>query len=132
MSTKIKSPRAQIFTHGDVEKIYLAYPRQVGKQDALKAIRKVLATGKISPDDLLARVQAYAKSPAGNRGVYTPYPASWLNAGHYDDDQKEWQRVDEKAGLPADLIEQREKRREAAAIDQLLEIEEAAKGAYRK
>lgn len=80
-----------------VEGIYQAYPRRVSKGDALKAIAKALATlakraNLPNPAGwLLNRVQDFAKSPAGQAGKYTPYPATWFSAGRYDDDPAEWQ-----------------------------------------
>jgi hypothetical protein len=32
----------------------------------------------------------YAASPAGNNGVFTPLPASWLNAGRFEDEAESW------------------------------------------
>src|SRR6185312_12509131 len=69
------------------ELIYADYPRRVGRADALKSIGK--AIGKIQKQFDLAENEAaeylhkavleYAKSPAGNRGNYTPHPATWMN-----------------------------------------------------
>ena len=77
-----------------VEATYQAYPRHVGKQAALQAIRRALerlsANGH-GPDWLLERVKAFAESPAGRAGPYTPHPATWFNRGSYDDDPAQWQ-----------------------------------------
>lgn len=79
------------------ESIYAAYPRKVGKTKALKAIGKALddiARRKPAPADpaawLLERVRAFAASPAGKRGEFTPHPANWFLAARYDDDPREW------------------------------------------
>jgi hypothetical protein len=87
----------------DAEAIRQAYPRKVGgKAVALKAIHKALAeVAKREADAagwLLERVQAFAQSPAGQRGEYTPYPATWFNRQQYDDDPAEWARLDEVRG----------------------------------
>ncbi len=83
----------------EAELIYACYPRKVGgKAAALKAITKALE--KISKredvDDaflwLKDSVEAFAASPAGKRGKFTPYPATWFNRGSYDDDPEEWWR----------------------------------------
>ena len=85
--------------------IYQAYPRKVGKTNALAAIQKALA--KISelpepPADstawLLERVQKFASSPAGQRGKFTPHPATWFNGGRYEDDEADWFRGEEHTG----------------------------------
>jgi hypothetical protein len=77
------------------EDIYAAYPRKVGKAAAIKAIKKALRVSDRSSIGMLLVVQQYAKAvatwPEGER-KYIPYPASWFNAGCYDDDPKEWQR----------------------------------------
>ena len=98
----------------DVERIYLAYPRHVGKVAAHKAIRKALTLiarrepicqhPAIIVDILSKQVNAYAASPAGNNGKFTPYPATWLNAGRYDDDEKEWNVTDDGKGFRRDQI----------------------------
>ena len=80
-----------------IEAIYGAYPRKIGKAAATKAIRKSLAVvaSRGGPDPtgwLKARVEAYAASPAGQAGKFTPYPATWFNQGRYDDDESEWSR----------------------------------------
>ena len=91
----------------DVDAIYAAYPRRVKPIYAKKCIRKALTRiylarldlddlmsqphADMAPEWLLERVQAYAKSPAGNKGEFTPHPASWMNAGSYDEDESEWQ-----------------------------------------
>ncbi len=38
---------------------------------------------------LFERWAAYIASPKA-QGQFNPYPSSWLNAGCYDDDPKEW------------------------------------------
>ena len=80
-----------------VEEVYQCYPRKVKKQAALKAIPAALdriAAKDEPPEDpvrwLKDRVRKFAESPAGNNGVYTPHPATWFNAGQYDDDDSEW------------------------------------------
>lgn len=86
------------FLQSDVDDIYAAYPRHVGCQAARKAIGRALITihGRNGVEDcaawLLERVRAFAKSPAGNDGKYTAHPATWFNAGRYDDDESEWNR----------------------------------------
>ncbi len=86
----------------DLERVYKAYPRQVGKAKALEAIRKAvkhLQTGRdwpklTAPDALCLlheKVRRYARSPAGNAGDYTPHPATWFNGMRYLDDEREWE-----------------------------------------
>jgi hypothetical protein len=101
------------------EDIYKAYPRHVGRVAALKAIEKAIKRLGGQPvhiglEDfdilkakygmgatitasrfILAKTEAYAAATATwpeEEKKYIPYPASWFNAGCYDDDPKEWQR----------------------------------------
>ena len=73
------------------EAIYQAYPKHVQKQAAIKAISKAIKSGR-GGSFLLERVQAYAKATTGQDRQFIPYPASWFNAGSYDDDPSEWIR----------------------------------------
>jgi uncharacterized protein YdaU (DUF1376 family) len=86
----------------EVERVYAAYPRHVGRAKALEAIRKAvtrLRTGKDVPAMgctsalvyLRKAVERYARSPAGNAGKYTPHAATWFNQARYFDDEREWQ-----------------------------------------
>jgi hypothetical protein len=84
-----------------VDAIYDAYPRKLARGAAVKAIAKALAEigGRLgAPPDpaawLLERVRLFAASPAGRRGTYTPYPATWFNQARYDDDPAEWNQRD--------------------------------------
>jgi len=76
------------------EDIYAAYPRKVGKQAAIKIIKR-LTFHNVSAEWLLERTQAYAKAteswPEEDR-KYIPHPATWFNRGSYEDDPKEWER----------------------------------------
>lgn len=89
----------------DVERVYLAYPRHVGKAKALEAIRRAVA--KLGANEHTSRldtagaikflhekVTRYAQSPSGSAGKFTPHPATWFNAGRYHDDEGEWYAID--------------------------------------
>lgn len=77
------------------ERIYEAYPRKVGKQDALKAIRKALDGNPALADRMLGLVEAYSfavsKWPEDAK-QFVPHPATWFNRGSYEDDPATWQR----------------------------------------
>jgi hypothetical protein len=95
---KASSPRTDSGKADPLEEIYKAYPRRIGKQGAIKSITRALQRLKkagmaIREAEvyLYRRVQAYARSPAGNDGEFTPHPATWFNDGRYDDDPKEWE-----------------------------------------
>lgn len=75
-----------------VEEIYFAYPKHVGKKAALKAISKALE--QIDAQQLLERTKTYAAAVSTwpkERLQFRPDPATWFNAGHYEDDPSEWQ-----------------------------------------
>ncbi|MBN2130213.1 MAG: helix-turn-helix domain-containing protein [Sedimentisphaerales bacterium] len=81
----------------EVCRIYDAYPRRVGRAKALQAIEKALQKigdrGQVDPHAwLLGRVKAFAASPAGRAGQYTPHPTTWFNQDRFDDDDTEWRR----------------------------------------
>ena len=75
--------------------IYRAYPRKVGRAAAIKAISKALK--KVSFDELLEAVEAYARSRIDEDGQfrddrkYTPHPSTWFNQERWADDREEWE-----------------------------------------
>ena len=77
-------------TAADIEAIYQAYPRHVGKQAALKAITKALE--HIGYEELLAAVTEYAAAVSGAEKQYIPHPATWCNNRRWEDDREEWIR----------------------------------------
>ncbi len=99
VSSKPSGPIPQKNSQNPVLAIYTAYPRQVGKAAALKAItaaiERLKAEGRTLRDAQVLLYQAtvaFAQSPAGNSGEFTPHPATWFNKGRYEDDRSEWQR----------------------------------------
>jgi hypothetical protein len=69
------------------ESLYRLYPRHVGKKAALKAIVKALQ--KKPFDELLLAVQAFCRkcSAEGTEEQFIPHPATWFNAGRYEDEE---------------------------------------------
>ena len=94
-SEPVKARRVQP-TPSQIESIYNAYPRKVGKKDALKAIAKAIKQldddGRDGQVFLLDRVMAYAKATSGGDKQFIPHPATWFNRGSYDDDPSEWDK----------------------------------------
>lgn len=73
--------------------IYEAYPRKVGRGQALKAIGKAVSRLADRPDAaewLLGRVKTYAVAVAGQNAAYIPHPATWFNGERYFDDEADW------------------------------------------
>jgi hypothetical protein len=95
-AVRTKPPASQ------VEEIYQLYPRKMGKREALKAItaaikrveggeyRNVKRTETEAIAGIKGRTDLFARSAAGNRGKFTPHPATWFNRSGYLDDPKEW------------------------------------------
>jgi hypothetical protein len=81
------------------EEIYNAYPKHVGRDDALKAITNAL---KRHPTEyLLDKTTQFAAAVASWPSSYRykmdgcdtcPHPSTWFNQGRYADDAKEWCR----------------------------------------
>jgi hypothetical protein len=92
-----------LFSMNDADEIYEAYPRHIGKRDAMRAIEKAiqrLIKGEykgqaLSESQAIAglknRTIQFAESSAGKRGNFTPYPATWFNRSSYLDDPQEWE-----------------------------------------
>jgi len=76
-----------------VLKIYKDYPKKVGKNFALKAIRRaVLVEGGEKIQRLTADyARAVSLWPEADH-KFIPHPATWYNQGRYDDDQTTWSR----------------------------------------
>lgn len=111
------------------ELIYADYPRKVGKAASLKAIGKALL--KIQRHNSFNELDAaqflhkavieYSRSPAGNRGEYTPHCATWMNQERWTDDRTEWQK-DYRNGTNQSV--NRSRARQDAQRDELRRAEE--------
>ena len=89
----------------EVEAIYSAYPRKVGKKAALRKIQEALTSlyaerGDANFSFLIERTRMFAKSPAGKKGEFTPHPSTWYHQGRYLDDPNEWHRVETEQKKP--------------------------------
>lgn len=76
-----------------VEVVWAAYPKKVGKREALPVIRAIIRERGF--DFILERVKAYAAAvaqwPTEDR-CYIPDPVRWFRRGRYDDDTTAWER----------------------------------------
>jgi hypothetical protein len=79
-----------------IEDIYSAYPKKVGKPDALKAISK--AVKRFGNTNVLERTMAYAKARNGDLD-FVPNPATWFNQERFNDDPVTWQPREVLNGL---------------------------------
>lgn len=124
---------------------YNAYPRHVGKRQALKAFDRALyrlefeekddippafwkmANGLTTSDFLIEKIRIFAFSPAGKKGNFTPHPATWANQSRYLDDVTDWFQVDGEKG------EQNVSKRDqdfAAAIERSREADRPDEGLF--
>ena len=89
------------------ESVYSHYPRKVGRKSAIEAIRSAITEvelrpnmASIAPQWLADRVKLYAECVKGMEKCYIPHPATWFNAGRYDDGDDEWTVWKEKSHGP--------------------------------
>lgn len=69
----------------EFERWWTAYPRKVGKKDALKAYRR--ARREVDATRLVAGAEREAaKLRAGTEPKFIPHPATWLNGGRWEDE----------------------------------------------
>lgn len=76
------------------EELYKLYPRKAKPDNAKAAIEKRLRQG-VPFDHLRDRVEAFAECvsrwPSDKVPRMVPYPATWFNAGQYNDDPASWE-----------------------------------------
>ncbi|HVZ60652.1 MAG TPA: hypothetical protein VG892_07685 [Terriglobales bacterium] len=69
----------------DFESWYKHYPRKIGRGDAEKAYNQQIKKG-FDPNDILRGVIAYAASAKSLDKNWIPYPATWLRAQRWLDE----------------------------------------------
>jgi hypothetical protein len=85
------------------KEFYEAYPKRSKPDQALKAWKNAGAKIKVEHDldtagaiaHMLEAAKAFAESDLG-KSKYCPHPATWLNAGQYDDDRASWNRPEDQ------------------------------------
>ncbi len=101
-ASRLSGHRQRQSTEGEAEyrskeeEIYCAFPRKVGKPNALKAIRAALL--KTPFDVLLQKTKDFATTRNGDVS-FCPHPATWFNQERYNDDPSTWAR-DETQSAP--------------------------------
>lgn len=65
------------------DRFYAVYPKHVGKEDARKAFAKALK--KATAETIIAGAERYRDDPT-RKPEFTAHPATWLNAGRWDDE----------------------------------------------
>lgn len=73
----------------DFEEWYAQYPRKKAKGDALKAFKA--ARKLVGQQELVEKTAKYARyiEQSGTEPRFVPYPATWLRAAQWDDEQDE-------------------------------------------
>ena len=91
------------------ERFWTAYPRKVGKKEALKAFTRA------SPDDallerMLTAVEKYKRSDQWTRdaGAFIPNPATWINQERWTDEIQTGHATPRTRTVPAQQYEQRD------------------------
>ncbi len=82
---------------------YAIYPKKKSPEAAKRAFAKAIGSGLIALPALIEKTKAFAASWAGKPKAerqFIPYPASWLNAGGYDDEP-------EGGGEPVPVVDPR-------------------------
>lgn len=77
-------PRLPRVTSDQIDVIWRAYPRRVGKKKAVPYIRAAIR--KIGPEELLQAVQRYATEREGQEEGYTPHPERWFKNERWTDE----------------------------------------------
>ncbi len=81
--TPLSSPRSvEVTALPGWDLFWAAYPRRVAKPAAVKAYTAALRKG-VAPAVIMATLKAHRFS---DKVQYIPYPASWLNQAHWEDE----------------------------------------------
>jgi hypothetical protein len=103
------------------ESFWQAYPKRVAKEAARKAYDKAIEGG-VTGATLLAGAQRYAVERQGQPPRYTKHPATWLNAGCWEDELSGAPVIDEAGNVVA--IEQEEEERRLSPLERALAMTE--------
>lgn len=103
--TKIRELYAQDELERAFNEFWQAYPRREGKAAAKKAFVK--AVEQVTPDEIVAGARRFGTDPNLPAKQYIPHPATWLNAGRWDDEP-----LPERELTPEEKAERARKRAE--------------------
>jgi hypothetical protein len=82
---KRKNPRSRAEDPSRFEQWYSTYPKKVDRKDAERCFNRLMASGEIPFEDLMAATIRFATSVAGTDPKYIKAPAVWINKGSYLD-----------------------------------------------
>ena len=99
--TKTKKSKAKAFSCAGFEDFWEAYPRRLGKVDAENAFRKATKTATI--EEILNAIQSQKQTDAWIKdgGQFIPYPATWLNKGHWMNEVEGQTKAPKPPEIPA-------------------------------
>lgn len=80
-----KTPSSPATPSMEFDTFWAQYPRKIGKEAARRAFAKAMK--KTTAEKIAAGVEALRIQVAGKDQQFTPHPATWLNAGRWDDEQ---------------------------------------------
>jgi hypothetical protein len=82
------------------ERFWAVYPKRVAKEAARKAFAAAITRG-VDAEILVAGAQRYAVERQGQPPRYTKHPATWLNAGCWEDEAPGAPVIDEQGNVVA-------------------------------
>jgi hypothetical protein len=68
------------------EQFWGAYPRRVGKGEAMRRLEKIRAAGKVPFQQILNAALVYRAETQNKEMQYIAHPATWINRGQWEDD----------------------------------------------
>lgn len=85
---------------GAFDRFWNVYPRKAGKQAAVKAWAKAIKS--TSPDVIVDGASRFAADPNLPEKQFIPHPATWLNAGRWDDEPLPGRKPEQQQHANAD------------------------------
>lgn len=120
-------PSIKPYISSDFENFWNAYPRKVGKQAAIKAFAKASTIATV--DDILSGAIRYGNDPNLPLDAnFIPHPATWLNAGRWEDGPLPERKLTDEEKRAKDLAAlERRRASDAEATRQILEQDRIAR-----
>ena len=125
LSRPMKHPKeTPIETPGEFETFWKIYPRKTAKGAARKAWDKLTEENRKAA---LTGAKRFAADP-NREDLWTPYPATWLNAEQWEDEPLPPLKLSPEAIREAEKVRAREKdRSDREAANSLAQLQEAAR-----
>lgn len=98
-SSSSPTTKKNIYDQNLFGRFWDSYPKKVGKQEAIKAFKKIKRPGSLI-NKMIETIERYKNSEQWNaeNGQFIPNPATWLNRGQWEDELPEtedekWKRL---------------------------------------